>query len=136
MKDTDSFYLVMIEPTNKCNFACKFCFRHRMTRAEGFMSDDVFKKSLELCKHIKVPEVWLHNWGEPLLHPKILDFIKLASADFRVGMGTNGSLLNYEMVKNLKEAGLTYLNLSFNMLMNRWHMENMMALYHLANVNE
>ncbi len=37
--------------------------------------------------------VHLQGWGEPLLHPKVLDFISYAAHFTRVGLTTNGILL-------------------------------------------
>jgi len=75
------------------------------------MTVKTFFESLDICKKLKVPEVWLHNWGEPLLHPNLLGFVSTAKRYFKVGFATNGSLLTHYILRNLK---LDYLDLSYN----------------------
>ena len=39
---------LIIEPTNTCNLRCSFCFvTEGMTRDEGFMDVDLFKKIID-----------------------------------------------------------------------------------------
>lgn len=53
--------------------------------------------------------------GEPLLHPDCLEMIAAArAAGFRVGLATNGSLLDSERVRRLAELGITKLHVSIN----------------------
>lgn len=106
-----------------------------MTRPQGFMTTRTFKKSLNLARDLKVGEVWLHNWGEPLLHPKLNKFITLASKNFKVGFATNGTLLNYQKLRELSKAGLTFLDISLNMDSQKRDLLHMVAMYQLANEN-
>ena len=80
-----------LEISNTCNLSCSFC--HKTRRGPRMMSEDEFRF---LCARIKgsVKYLYLHLLGEPLIHPKLCDFIKIAREN---GMGviitTNGTLL-------------------------------------------
>jgi MoaA/NifB/PqqE/SkfB family radical SAM enzyme len=53
--------------------------------------------------------------GEPLLHPDCLEMVAAArAAGFRVGLATNGSLLNGERLRRLAALGVTKLHVSIN----------------------
>ena len=67
------------------------------------MTQDEFEHILkEVSKVTKV--IYLHVKGEPLLHPKIIDFIKLAEKyNLTVNLTTNGILFP-KLVDNLKDC--------------------------------
>ena len=125
--------LIQIETTNVCNLHCPFCYREFMTREQGFMNFCTFRKSLKLAHKLKVKEVWLHNFGEPLLHPQLTKFIKHASRNFKVGFATNGTLLNFQKIRELKSNGLTYLDISLNMDTQKFNLVHYIAMYQIAN---
>uniref|UniRef100_A0A6M3K1Y2 Putative radical SAM superfamily protein n=1 Tax=viral metagenome TaxID=1070528 RepID=A0A6M3K1Y2_9ZZZZ len=103
-----------IEVTNECNFSCSGCHRNLMKRKIGFMSLDTLAHSLELCNKLNIKEIWLHNWGEPLLHPDILKIVNSTSSyGFKVGFTTNGHYLRPQLVEDLKYNGLDFLDISF-----------------------
>ena len=83
---------VYIEITNVCNMNCSFCHGH--SRKKRFMELDEFEQILDkLCGQTKY--VYYHLMGEPLLHPQLTDFVKLATEKgFRSVITTNGTLLN------------------------------------------
>ena len=125
--------LIQIELTNVCNLNCPFCYRKYMTREQGFMDLETFKKSLKLAKELKVKEVWLHNFGEPLLHSEVYNFVKLASKNFKVGFTTNGSSLSLDKLEQLKRNNLTFLDISLNMETNRFRVIHLIKYYIQAN---
>lgn len=125
--------LIQVELTNICNLHCAFCFRELMTRPQGFMDLCTFRKSLKLAHKLKVKEIWLHNWGEPLLHPKLTKFIRHGSRNFKVGFATNGTLLTFDKIKNFKQNGLTYLDISLNMDTLKNNLVHLVSMYQLAN---
>lgn len=54
--------------------------------------------------------VALHGFGEPLLHPKIFEFVKIAhDRGFRTRFSTNGKLLSRDVLDKLVDAGLDLL---------------------------
>ncbi len=81
---------IYLETTNVCNLNCSFC--HGTKRKKAFMTVDDFCRVLEKIKG-KSKYLYLHLMGEPLLHPKLPHFCKLAKeAGFEVMLTTNGTL--------------------------------------------
>lgn len=83
---------VYVEITNICNMNCSFCHGHsrkaaRMTREEfGYILD-------RLTGHTEY--IYYHLMGEPLTHPELPDFLRLATEKgFRSVITTNGTLLS------------------------------------------
>ncbi len=86
------FKKIYIEITNICNLACHYCAK--TTREKLFMSYDNFNYILDQIKPY-TSYIYLHVMGEPLMHPLINDFIKLAhEKGFYVNITTNGFLLD------------------------------------------
>jgi len=105
--------LVDIELTNACNTACTFCPRDKTPR-QGLMKESTFEKALERIAELNnVPKVPLCGLGEPLLHPRVVDFIRrLASRNVPNAITTNASRLTKEMSEKLISAGLNELTVS------------------------
>lgn len=107
------FKKVYIEITNNCNLKCDFCTLNK--RDQKFMSEDEFTLVLKkLKKHTKY--LYFHVLGEPLLHPRINEFIDMASHDFNVNITTNGYLI--ERIKNNKN--IRQLNISLHSFNERY----------------
>lgn len=98
---------IYVEITNACNLSCDFCIKNQ--RELKFMSKKEFKIILEKLKnHTKY--LYFHVLGEPLMHPKINEFINLASLSYKVNITTNGYLI--EKIKNNKN--IRQLNISLH----------------------
>jgi len=101
------------EFTNHCNFKCKFCphsvYRKRseggnqFNREKGFMSDELFNLVLGNAERY-ANLVTIGFFGEPLLHPKFEDYVKLfpTNRDYRLEINTNWSLVTKENMEALK----------------------------------
>jgi radical SAM protein with 4Fe4S-binding SPASM domain len=108
-------YLV-IEPTNHCNLDCIMCPRKDMTRPQGYMDFELFKKIIDECEG-HVDFIYLHFFGEPLLHPKIIDFINYtAGKGMTIALSTNATILNERMSRDLLESKLDLLIISIDSL--------------------
>ena len=82
---------IYVEITNICNMNCSFCHGH--SRAPKQMSRDEFLYVLEKIKDY-TKYIYYHLMGEPLSHPELLQFIKLADENgFKSIITTNGTLL-------------------------------------------
>lgn len=89
------FKKIYLEITNNCNLNCDFCIKNK--RAKKFMTEDEFDNILnKLNSHTKY--LYFHVLGEPLLHPKINNFINKASERYNVNITTNGYLI--DRIKN------------------------------------
>jgi radical SAM protein with 4Fe4S-binding SPASM domain len=83
---------IYIEITNVCNLNCSFCAK--TNREPKFMSLEEFKIILNKIKDY-TNYIYLHVLGEPLLHPKINEFISIANElGFNVNITSNGYLIN------------------------------------------
>ncbi len=102
---------VQIAITNKCNFNCKMCQRFDLKVRLGDMTVADFKK---VIKHLGTAKnIVLTGWGEPLLHPNLIEMIQLCKEkDCDVRFTSNGNLLTAEMGQKLIDAGLNAITFS------------------------
>lgn len=104
-----------IELTNACNLRCVICPRLDMTRAVGPMDFKLFQQIVDEIGQYGLSSSWLHLFGEPLLHPKLIDAIRYMKAKGNVrelGISTNVVLLNREIARDLMTSGLDRIVLS------------------------
>jgi len=92
-----------VEPTNWCNFNCSFCVgKQQMTRPKGYLDLNMFKDICKQAKNMGVLGIRFLRWGEPLLHPNILEIIKIAHEHgLLTHITTNASMLNSNMSSKL-----------------------------------
>ena len=84
-----------IEITNVCNLNCDFCPKHR--RAARNLSLEEFDLITDKIRG-RVIFLYFHLMGEPLLHPLLPDFIRMArEKGFRTVLTSNGTLLDKAM---------------------------------------
>jgi len=102
---------LLIGITNKCNLRCDFCFHAGndiptgLRRPKGLMTEERFAAIIDQargwCTHLH-----FGLFGEPTLHPRFLDFVRLAvEAQLTVAVFTNGTLLDAERARELVEIG-------------------------------
>ena len=100
---------VYVEITNVCNRSCSFCPGtvrppHRMSLSEFNTVTDRLQEVTEY--------LYYHVMGEPLTHPDLPNFIRMASAKgFKSAITTNGTLLPHRG-QELIEAGVYKVNIS------------------------
>lgn len=88
-----------IELTNHCNLKCVECPHRMMKRKKQFMEDEVMYNIIgNYIEDFKPLTVIMHKDGEPLMHPKIFEFMKVVDDRLRVkfDLYTNGHLLKPE----------------------------------------
>jgi hypothetical protein len=108
------FRKVYIEITNRCNLACDFCPGNG--REPLFMDEGLFKS---LCDQLRGRCEWLHLhvMGEPLLHPRIPEYLDLCKLHgHRVNLVTNGTLLAKLGAKLMAKPALRRLSVSLHSL--------------------
>lgn len=95
-----------IESTNQCNLKCIMCPRKDMTRKSEFMDFSLFKKIIDECSEY-VDFVYLHHFGEPLLHPHLIDMINYCGENnIKTGISTNGTLLSEDVSHKILDSTL------------------------------
>lgn len=89
-----------------CNSNCSYCCNGRKSLSgrihrdlAGFLQPREFESAIVFLmeKSVIVPDqtrIELYNWGEPFMHPKFEDMIKIvANKGFKIGLCTNASML-------------------------------------------
>ena len=112
---------IHIEPTNICNFKCKFCpesFDNYKEKSGGLfrLSLENYKKVVKELKTLpKLKQMNFFMMGEPFVNKDITEFVKIAKenelSDWYM-ISTNGSLLTKEKFRSICESGLHYLRIS------------------------
>lgn len=88
----------IIEVTDRCNLACKDCYRNYVNITDTDMSLDDFKEILELIEY--PTRLILFSIGEPLLHPDYAEMVMLAgNTGSSVTIGTNGTIYREDVAK-------------------------------------
>ena len=114
------FSLFNIELTNKCPMKCIMCARtYAMTRPLGFMNVSLFEDIIDqLCSmqgYRRQEILWLHHFGESLLHPQFDYCIKYAEErGLTTGLSVNPLLFNDDISGKLLLSGLSCLYASLD----------------------
>ncbi|MBI5698814.1 radical SAM protein [Candidatus Saganbacteria bacterium] len=103
-----------LETSNTCNLRCSMCQIPFGKMQSGYMDKALYKKILAEIKGNHLPSVKFNFRGEPLMHPDLVDFVRLAkeAGILEVQFNSNGSLLTDELSKGLIEAGLSRIKFS------------------------
>ena len=108
---------VLWEITPYCNMYCKHCLFYENTKiekAKELTTEEVYKIIDNLSKEKKLNAIWLSG-GEPLLRKDIVDICKkISEYDIKPTISTNGILLTDKLIKDLYNAGVTYIHLSID----------------------
>lgn len=115
-----SFHLfpryVQIEPTAKCNLKCNTCMRSQSNPVnEGDMKFDLFKSIADQLTQplYGTKVISLTGLGEPFTNPDLVQIVHYAkNKGLNIGMVTNLTLANEDILKGLIEAELDWLSVS------------------------
>ncbi|WP_100065477.1 GTP 3',8-cyclase MoaA [Miniphocaeibacter massiliensis] len=121
MKDNfgrDISYL-RISITDKCNLRCKYCMPEKgvsLVEHKDVMTIEEYIQVAKVFKNLGISKIRITG-GEPLVKKGVVDLISgFKNIGIKeIAMTTNGILLG-DMAKNLKEAGLTRVNISLDSL--------------------
>ncbi|PUA33391.1 MAG: hypothetical protein B7O98_02920 [Zestosphaera tikiterensis] len=98
---------VVVEVTTHCNYRCVHCFRNYMKPSEfSHMDLELYRRLLDQLEEAGIRNITFTGWGEPLVHPHILEILGEAKKrGFRVLLNTNGALLS-DYVDDLVKMGV------------------------------
>jgi len=103
---------IHIAVTSRCDQRCRGCFYSSGSGSD--MEFQLFERIVEEVSKAGVFQMALGG-GEPLLHTRLIDMVRLARRSGIVpNITTNGNLLTAEMASALKEAGLGQIQISLN----------------------
>ncbi len=109
--------MVVVSASYVCNARCPVCpFTQSSLRSSfkdtPFIAPETFKKVADQCGEYGA---WIRitGGGEPLLHPQMLELIDYANkVGAKVGLITNGSLLDSHTAFNLLTSGIDAIDIS------------------------
>ena len=112
---------MFIEPTNVCNFRCRFCPEsfsdyNEIVGGRQHMDFALFEQIVGQIKTMgRLKVLRFYMLGEPLLNPDLIRMIKLANdagIAERTELTTNATALTADKSRGLIDSGLTYLRVS------------------------
>ena len=109
---------LFVETTSRCNLSCFMCVKQTAEGGviDGDLADATFARLAEALPHVEA--LVLNGVGEPLLHPHLEEYIRMAKGRMPsgswVGFQTNGVLLSEKRARSLVEAGLDRVGLSLD----------------------
>lgn len=107
---------VYLELTARCNLKCGWCVQVHEQFRQGYEDDmpfELFREIVAKLKGVKVLYLCLN--GEPLLYDRICDAVAVAKQYVpSVRFVTNGILLQRDVGRELKKAGLSQLGVSID----------------------
>lgn len=115
-------YSITVFPVYACNFKCHYCMQslppeERLnTCTETLMTMEMYRKFIdELAEMGGTKTIHFAGYGEPLLHPNIVEMVRYAKEKQvanTVDIITNGVLLTEQLVHGLVDAGLDHMRIS------------------------
>lgn len=109
----ESIEVAWIEVNTDCNFKCIHCYVDgvHMTEMTRITFDD-FKLAVDRILEYGIQRIHIIG-GEPLIHPEFWKMMKYALPKFNFSvLFTNAYLLNEHSIRELKELGLTEIDIS------------------------
>lgn len=107
--------IVVWNCTRTCNLNCKHCYAEAVnTYCSGELSTEEAKRFMETLVSYNVP-VLLFSGGEPLMRKDIFDLIVYGNQlGLRMVISTNGTLIDRDKARLIKELGISYAGISLD----------------------
>ena len=101
--------------TRKCNLKCPHCYINATTQElKNELTTEEAKNLIDQICEVSRPLLILSG-GEPLLRPDVYELVRYgASKGLKMGLGSNGSLIDATAAKRLKEAGIETVSISLD----------------------
>ena len=107
---------VDIELASICDLGCPHCYRDYIMTPDKIMKEELYYKIIDKISELGVPSIKLNWRGEPLLHPKIIEFITYAKKKgiLEILINTNSTKLDSKMSEKIILSGLDQIIFSFD----------------------
>ena len=107
---------VDIEVASICDLACPFCYREFVVTPDKIIDEKLCYDLIDQAADLGVPSMKFNWRGEPLLNPKIYDYISYAKKKgiLETIINTNATNLTERNSKKLIESGLDLMIYSFD----------------------
>ena len=101
--------------TRECNMKCSHCYINATEKKlDNELTTEEAKKLMDQICQVSKPLLILSG-GEPLLRPDIFELIEYgASKGLKMGLGSNGSLIDDTVAAKLKAAGIATVSISLD----------------------
>jgi radical SAM protein with 4Fe4S-binding SPASM domain len=101
--------------TRKCNLKCAHCYINASKEElRGELTTEEAKRLMDQIAEVSRPLLILSG-GEPLLRRDIYELIRYGTnKGFRMGLGSNGSLIDETVARKLKDAGVKTVSISLD----------------------
>ncbi|MFC1486313.1 radical SAM protein [Thermoproteota archaeon] len=107
-------FLIVWNFTYKCNLKCKHCYSDSGNRSTLELSTEDAMKVVDQIAEFGVTSL-AFSGGEPLMRKDFFEVARHAiESGLYVSLATNGTLLNEENVRKLKEIGVHYVEVSLD----------------------
>ena len=105
-----------IETAAICDLACPFCFREFTATPDKIIDENVCYDLIDQAAKLKIPSIKFNWRGEPLLHPKLPEFINYAKEKgiLETIINTNATQLKEGLAEELIKSGLDFIIYSFD----------------------
>jgi len=106
-----------IELTNRCNLACVQCLRSRGLRPYALGDIDVERYQRILAQFPYVTNLCLNGFGEPMMHKDFFAIVAYTRKErpwCKIGIYSNGMLIDDDKARRLMDCGLTELDISID----------------------
>ena len=115
-RPVNSLRRLYVEPTSECNLSCPACVRGAWDEPAGRMDRGTWQKLLAgTCNLDPLPSLFLGGFGEPLLHPEIMEMVGGAKrGGMEAELITNGTLLDERIADGMVSIGLDRLWISLD----------------------
>jgi radical SAM protein with 4Fe4S-binding SPASM domain len=116
-KVTEKFVPLVVSwnVTRKCNLKCSHCYINAAKEElSGELSTEEAKRLIDQICEVSRPLLILSG-GEPLLRKDVFELIRYGTEKgLRMGLGSNGSLIDSVAAKKLKDAGVKTVSISLD----------------------
>ncbi|HTY74301.1 MAG TPA: radical SAM protein [Candidatus Nanoarchaeia archaeon] len=101
--------------TRKCNLKCSHCYINATTKElDGELTTEESKNLIDQISEVSRPLLILSG-GEPLLRKDVYELIQYGTKKgLRMGLGSNGGLIDIKAARALKEAGIKTVSISID----------------------